>query len=58
MSDSEKDSKKIPKKIEIINGDGKNLDISPVNYHIKDTKPNPAEKKPKNIVIPKDKKED
>lgn len=42
------------KKIEIISGDGSNLDISPAYDHINDTTPQPSSKKPKNIVIPKD----
>ena len=33
--------------------DGKNLNISPVYDHIKDTEPKPSSKKPKNIIIPK-----
>ncbi len=42
------------KKIEIISGDGSNLDISPAYDHINDTTPQPSSKKPKNIIIPKD----
>ena len=41
-------------KIEIISGDGSNLDISPAYDHINNTTPQPSSKKPKNIVIPKD----
>lgn len=44
------------KKIEIVSGDGKNLDISPVYEHITPGKPN-SSKKPTNIVIPKNEKE-
>lgn len=47
------------KPIEVISGDGKNLDISPVYEHIADVTPKSHDKKPKNIVIPqvnKDKK--
>ena len=42
------------KKIEVISGDGSNLDISPAYDHINDTTPQPSSKKPKNIIIPKD----
>ncbi len=41
------------KKIEIVNGDGSNLDISPAYDHLKVGTPNPSSKKPKNIVVPK-----
>ena len=44
------------KKIEIVSGDGSNLDISPVYEHIDAVKPKHREKKPKNIVIPGQKK--
>lgn len=54
----EEEKKKIPKKIEVIKGDGKNLDISPVYEHIKDTEPEPISKRPKNIIIPEDKNQD
>ena len=43
--------------IEVVNGDGTNLLISPVYDHIKDVKPKSKDKKPKNIVIPTEKKE-
>ena len=43
------EDKKIPESIEVIQGDGKNLNISPVYDHIKDTEPKPSSKKPKNI---------
>ena len=47
------------KKIEIVSGDEKDLDISPVHDHISPMKPqNTDDKKPKNIVIPKEKKEE
>ena len=52
MSDNK--DKKEPEEIEIINGDGKDLDISPVYDHIKDTTPQPSSKKQKNIIIPKE----
>ena len=45
----EKDNKK---EIEVINGDGSNLDISPVYEHINAAKPKSKDKNPKNIIIP------
>lgn len=45
MSDS-------PKKIEIITGNGKELDISPVYDHIATDKPKSTKKVKKEIVIP------
>ena len=42
------------KKIEIVTGDGKDLDISPVYHHLEVEKP--KNKKKENIVIPKEKK--
>lgn len=42
------------KKIEVIDGDGSTLDISPVYNHIKDVKPKGKENK-KKIIIPSDK---
>ena len=45
------------KKIEVINGDGKDLDISQVYDHIKSDNPPNDENKRKNIVIPKGKHE-
>lgn len=50
----EKDEKK---DLEIVSDDGSSLDISPVYDHINIVKPKSAEEKPKNIVIPKEKKE-
>ena len=50
------DEKENKKKIEIVNGDGSNLDISPVYEHIEAVKPKSKDKKPKNIVIPGQKK--
>lgn len=41
------------KNIEIISGDGSNLDISNVYDHLNSGKPKCNDKKPKNIVIPK-----
>ncbi len=46
------------KKIEIISGNEDDLEISPVHNHISPIKPQTTDdKKPKNIVIPKEKKE-
>ena len=42
------------KEIEIISGDGSNLEISPVYEHINAAKPKGKDKNPKNIVIPKE----
>lgn len=42
------------KQIEVVNGDGEDLDISPVYDHFEVEKPNTAKKE--NIVIPKEKK--
>ena len=42
------------KDIQIISGDGSNLDISPVYDHLNAGKPKSNEKKPKNIVVPKE----
>lgn len=51
MSESE-----APKQIEIVNGDGKELDISPVYEHLSIGKPKRKDEKKKEIVIPKEKK--
>jgi len=40
------------KELEIVNGDGSNLDISHVYDHLNTSKPKCNDKKPKNIVIP------
>lgn len=40
------------KNIEVVSGDGSNLDISPVYDHISASKPNSD--KPKNIIVPKE----
>ena len=53
MSENNKDEKK---DIEVINGDGSNLVISPVYEHINAAKPKSKDKNPKNIVIPGKKK--
>lgn len=52
------DEKQDKKEIEIVSGDGSNLDISPVYEHINAAKPKNKHNKPKNIVIPGQKKED
>lgn len=41
------------KNIEIVDGDGSNLDISHVYDHLNSSKPKCNEKKPKNVIIPK-----
>ncbi len=52
------------KKLEIINGDGSNLNISPAYDHLNAGTPKSSDEKPENIVVPKehkkkkDKKED
>jgi hypothetical protein len=51
MSDKEK------KELEVVTGDGSNLDISPVYEDINATRPKPQDEKPKNIVIPEEKKD-
>lgn len=45
------------KNIEIVNGDGSNLDISHVYDHLNTGKPKCNDEKPKNIVIPKSHKD-
>ena len=42
------------KELEVISGDGSNLDISPVYDHLNAAKPKGNSQKPKNIVIPHD----
>ena len=49
------DKKDEKKEIEIVNGDGSNLDISPVYEHINAAKPKNKDKKPKNVIIPGEK---
>ena len=44
------------KDIEIINGDGTNLVISPVYEHINAAKPKSKDKNPKIIIVPDGKK--
>lgn len=41
------------KNIEIVDGDGSNLDISHVYDHLNSGKPKCNDKKPKNVIIPK-----
>lgn len=45
------------KELEVVSGDGTDLDISPVYDHLAAGKPKCLDDKPKNIVIPKIKKE-
>lgn len=52
------EEKENKKEIEVVNGDGSNLDISPVYEHINAAKPKNKDNKPKNIVIPGQKKEE
>lgn len=44
------------KKIEIVDGDGSNLDISNVYDHLNSGKPRPSEDKPRNVIIPEEHK--
>lgn len=50
MSENEK------KDLEIVSGDDSNLNISPVYEHLNTAKP--KSKKPKNIVVPKEKSDE
>lgn len=52
MSEEKEDKKEI----EIVNGDGSDLDISPVYEHIEAGKPKNKDQKPKNIIVPGEKK--
>ncbi len=45
-----------PKEIEVVTGDGENLDISPVYKHLDIQKPKEKDEKKKDIIIPKEKK--
>ena len=45
------------KDVEIVDGDGSNLNISHVYNHINPGKPKCDEDKPKNIIVPKPTKE-
>lgn len=49
MSDTPK------KEIEVVSGDGKNLNISPVYEHLPSVKPKSKDDKKKNIIIPETK---
>lgn len=46
------------KNLEVVTGDGSDLDISPVYNHLSAEKPQTNNKKPKNIVIPKPHRKD
>lgn len=49
------------KNLKVVSGDGSDLNISPVYSHLNESVPKSSEKKPKNIVVPKElkpKKED
>ena len=43
------------KNLEVVSGDGSDLNISPVYEHLNAAKPKSAREKPKYIVIPKEK---
>lgn len=47
---------KTPKQIEVVSGDGNELNISPVYEHLSIGKPKTKEEKKKEIIIPKEKK--
>ncbi len=47
--------KETPKPIKVVNGDGKELEISPVYDHLSIAKPKTSEEKNKKIVIPEEK---
>ena len=44
------------KQIEIVNGDGKYLNISPIYKHLSIQKPKSKDEKKKEIIIPEEKK--
>ena len=44
------------KEIKVVNGDGKDLDISPVYQHLEVEKPKEENTNKKEIIIPKEKK--
>lgn len=44
------------KKLEIINGDGSNLDISPAYDHLNAGTPKSSDEKPEHIIVPKEQK--
>ena len=58
MSNEKENKKENKKEIKVVSGDGSNLDISPVYQHINAAKPKNRDKKPKNIIVPGQKKED
>ncbi len=45
-----------PKKIEVVDGDGSDLNISPVYKHLNIGKPKTKDEKDKKIIIPQEKK--
>ena len=49
------EDKENKKDIEIVSGDGSNLDISPVYEHLNAAKPQNNNNKPKHIIIPGEK---
>ena len=46
------------KNLEVVSGDGTNLKISPVYEHLNAENPKASKQKPKNIVVPKEKKKE
>lgn len=52
------DEKEKQKEIEIVTGDGSDLDISHVKKHLPIEKPKSSENTKKNIIIPNEKKSD
>lgn len=42
------------KNFELVSGDGSDLNISPVYPHLNESVPKSSEKKPKNVVVPKE----
>lgn len=52
MSDQENQNKEI----EVVKGDGSELEFSPVYEHLNVAKPKPKDEKKKNIIIPEVKK--
>lgn len=46
------------KNLEVVSGDGTNLEISPVYEHLNAGTPKSSKQKPKNIVVPKEKKKE
>ncbi len=54
---AEENKEKNKKDLEVVAGDGNNLDISPVFENSSPTKPKSTKDRPKNIVIPKAKKD-